>query len=213
VQTYIPIATAVLVLLTVAVILLRVFWLRIPAKLRYLLLRAAIAILLLQILSTVTKWTTTSDHLNALFYAAAVASYELLLLLFARLRPRWLTSLSSVVLLIPVFSFSILFPLTSLFNPPPPPPISLGDHLFYEKLPWDTGDPATDGADFFIFYKPPFAPFLRHKIKRPTLSNVQCNVAAASIAFEPDRKSLRIDCPPWPDRPLIDTRSLHIPVR
>jgi len=132
---YIPITTAALALLTVAMILLRIFWERVPSLLRFVLIRTSIALVLLQAFLAATKWGTTSNHLNAFISWLAVASYELLILLFSRLSPRWLTSISAAILLIPLFAASILFPLTDLFNPWPNKKVSIDRHFFYGVLP------------------------------------------------------------------------------
>src|SRR5258705_659887 len=114
---YIPLTAAALALLTVAMILLRIFWSRVPPRLRFLLIRASIAIIVLHGVFVVTKWNTTSDRLNVLIIWLAIAGYELLVLLFSRLPPRWLTLPSTIILLIPLFATTILVPLTQIFDP------------------------------------------------------------------------------------------------
>ena len=109
---HVLITTATLLLLTLAMLLLRIFWPRVPAGVRVYLIRVAVVLITIHIILTITKWETTSDHVNAVIKWLAVASYEMLLVLFTRLRPRWVTSLCSVILLVPVFASSILLPLT-----------------------------------------------------------------------------------------------------
>src|SRR5260370_28942926 len=87
-------------------------------------------------LIVVTKWTTTSDRLNVLINWLAIAGYELLVLLFSRLSPRWLTIPSAAILLIPLFAASIMFPLSHLFAPSSNKNFPLGDHRFYKAKPW-----------------------------------------------------------------------------
>src|SRR6201999_1304211 len=96
---YIPITIAALASLTAAMILLRIFWLRLPSRLRFFLIRASIALIALHVLFVLTKWSTTSDRLNTVINWLAIASYALLVLLFSRLSPRWLTVPSSIILL------------------------------------------------------------------------------------------------------------------
>src|ERR1700730_17575668 len=127
---YIPLALAALALLTVAMILLRIFWSRVPPRLRILLIRASIAIIILHGLFVLTKWNTTSDRLNAVINWMAVAGYELRVLLFSRLSPRWLTPPSTIILLVPLFASRILVPLTHVFEAAPHKDASLGDNLF-----------------------------------------------------------------------------------
>ena len=80
---YLPITTAALALLTAAMVLLRVFWLRVPSRMRFFLIRASIAIIVLHGLFVVTRWNTTSDRLNVFINWLAIAGYELLVLLFS----------------------------------------------------------------------------------------------------------------------------------
>src|ERR1700733_6645058 len=105
------ITAAYLVLLIAVMLLLRIFWLHLPSRLRFFLFRGAIAAILLHVFFVVTKWGTTSTRVNAIINWLAIAGYVLLVLLFSRLSPRWLTSLSAAILLIPLFSSSLLYPL------------------------------------------------------------------------------------------------------
>jgi hypothetical protein len=197
---YMPITTAVLALLTVAMILLRVFWDRVPPLLRFVLIRTSIALVLLQAFFAVTKWGTTSNHMNAFICWLAVASYELLILLFSRLSPKWLTSISAAILLIPLFAASILFPLTDLFNPWPNRDVSINRHFFYEIQPWGTtgADGDSDGVDLIVCYRPAFAPFLRKKIQPIAFNTRECNIKAARAMLSPDGKTVVARCPRWP---------------
>jgi hypothetical protein len=197
---YIPLTTAALALLTVAMILLRVLWSRVPPRLRFFLIRASIAMIILHGLFVLTKWTTTSDRLNVLINWLALAGYELLLLLFSRLSPRWLTLTSAIILLIPLFASSILIPLTQLFEPAPRKNLSLGDHLFYEISPWLNAGSSNEGVDVVIYYRPPFAPFIRHRIQSIPFNDQECNSRAASAVAFPAKKIVLGRCPNWPSR-------------
>src|SRR5258708_25632494 len=133
---YMPITTAALALLTAAMLLLRIFWSRVPPRLKFFLIRASIAMIILHGLFVVTRWNTTSDRLNVFINWLAIAGYELLVLLFSTLPPRWLTLPSSIILLIPLFAASILGPLTYIFDPALRRNVPLDDHLFYQIDPW-----------------------------------------------------------------------------
>ncbi len=58
---YIPITIAALITLTVAMVLLRMFWTRIPKRFGYILIRASIVVIVTHAIFTATKWNTTSD--------------------------------------------------------------------------------------------------------------------------------------------------------
>src|SRR6201987_6362759 len=177
---YLPITTAALALLTAAMVLLRVFWLRVPSRMRFFLIRASIAIIVLHALFVVTKWNTSSDRLNVFINWLAIAAYELLVLLFSTLPPRWLTLPSTIILLIPLFASSILGPLTSIFDPGSHKKVNLEDHLFYQIHPWSNAGGGSKGVDVIIYYRPPFAPFLRHRVRSIPFNDRECNSLAAS---------------------------------
>jgi hypothetical protein len=195
---YIPITTAALALLTAAMVLLRVFWLRVPSRMRFFLIRASIAIIVLHGLFVVTRWNTTSDRLNVFINWLAIAGYELLVLLFSTLPPRWLTLPSSIILLIPLFAASILGPLTYIFDPAPRIKVPLEDHFFYQIDPWSNAGSGTQGVDVVIYYQPPVAPFLRHKVQSIPFNDRECNSRAASAIAFPAKKTAVFRCPEWP---------------
>jgi hypothetical protein len=198
---FIPLTTYVLVTLTVLMLLTGIFWLRVPSTLRYLLIRFAIVMVLLHALFTATKWGTTSEHVNAFINWAAVAGYMLLLALFSRLSPRWLTSLSAIILLIPVFSSVIVIPLTFLFMSNPPAQVPLGNHLYSEIKPWGSSGVSNTGVDLIVYYRPPFTPFLRHKLQSIPFNDQECNTAAAIAIPSPSTKSVLGRCPNHPSQP------------
>lgn len=198
---YIPITTAALASLTAAMILLQIFWLRIPPRLRSFLIRASIAIVVLHALFVVTKWTTTSDRLNVIINWLAIAGYELLVLLFSRLSPRWLTIPSAAILLIPLFAASIMFPLAHLFAPGSNKNFPLGDHHFYKVEPWANVGGGNAGVDILIYYYPPFVPFLRHKLQNIPFNDHECNASAAVAIPGPNAKTVLGRCPHWPTEP------------
>src|ERR1700758_3473602 len=111
-----PLTFVTLILLTVAMVVLGIVWPRVPSRLQFFLPRAAIALLLLHGFFVLTKWGTTSARLNTLINWLAVAGSELLLVLFARLSPRWLTVASAAILILPVFASSVVSPLALIFH-------------------------------------------------------------------------------------------------
>jgi hypothetical protein len=197
---YIPITIAALASLTAAMILLRIFWLRLPSRLRFILIRASIVLVTLHVLFVVTKWSTISDRLNTVINWLAIAGYALLILLFSRLSPRWLTIPSAVILLLPVFAASIVIPLARLFEPGSPRNIPLGNHLFYEVSPWANMNGGNAGVDVFIYYIPSFAPFLRHRIQVIPYNNGECNTSGTYVTLLSNPKAVLGHCPGWPNQ-------------
>jgi hypothetical protein len=197
---YIALTTASLALLTVAMVLLRIFWARLPPPLRSFFIRASVAMIVLHAVFVVTKWNTTSDRLNILVNWLAIAGYELLILLFSRLSPRWLTVPSTIILMIPLFASTILGPLTDIFYPTSYKNVALGDHLFYEVDPWMNAGSGSEGVDVIIYYRPPFAPFLRRRVQTIPFNDRECNSRTAfAIAF-PAKKTVVGRCPNWPSQ-------------
>src|SRR5580704_12766451 len=172
---HIPITTATLAFLTFGILLLRIFWLRVPATVRFYLTRTAVVLITVHIIFTVTKWGTASEHINVIIKWLAVVSYELLLMLFTRLRPRWLTSICGVILLVPIFASSVLLPLTYLFDPSINKPTSLGNDLTYQRVLWGDGNDtsANSGSDIVLSYRPRFVPFLRRYLRSVPFNNQQ----------------------------------------
>jgi hypothetical protein len=209
---YIPLTTAALALLTIAMVLLRIFWSRVPPRLRFFLIRASIAMIILHGLFVVTKWTTTSDRLNVFINWLAIVGYELLVLLFSRLPPRWLTLPSAIILLIPLFASSILGPLTDIFEPASRKRPPLGEHLYYQINPWTNAGGGNQGVDVVIYYRPPFAPFIRHKLQSIPFNDHECNSRAASAIAFPAKKAVLARCPNWPSQPAGTVDKL-LPVR
>src|ERR1700754_3503548 len=148
---FIPITVVTLVLLTAAMFLIGVLWLRLHPRLISLLIRLSIAMIVIHLAFVATKWDTTSNRLKVLINWFAVAGYELLLLLFARMSPRWLTIPSAAILIAPLFASSVLLPLTPLFMPGAAAQVSIGNRFFYEVDPWRNAGGGNEGVDVKIY--------------------------------------------------------------
>ena len=187
--------TTVLALLTLAIIFLRVFWSRVPEKVRSFLVYAGVAMILLHVAFTVSKWSTTSDRLNSIINWGAIAGYVLIIVLFTLQNPRWLTTISAGILLVPVFASSILLPLRDLFNPDSPAVTRIDNRYVYEKNLWrEPGENQNSGADLMVFYQPHFLP-LRRKVQRATFNDMQCDASASSANIDHKRKIIHFHCP------------------
>ena len=196
----IPATFAALALLTAAMILLRVFWMRVPPGLRWLSIRAAIAMILVHGFFAVTKWGTTSAYANVVINWLAIAGYELLLMLFSRLTPRWLTSISAAILILPLFASSVLLPLTGVFRPGSLKKVPFDRHLYYKVVPWSNNGAGNSGVDLDVYYRPAFAPFLSRRVETQSFNTMECN-ALAAYAVRRDAKTVFARCPHWPNQP------------
>jgi len=207
----IQITIALLALLTVAMLLLRIFWLRVPAGLRFFLVRGAFAVMFLHLFFVATKWGTTSTHFNAIINWLAIAGYELLILLFSRFPPKWLTSLSAAILIIPLFSSSILFPLALVLHLDSIPLVPLGNHLYYKIVPWSANGPDNSGVDLNIYYRLPYVPFLSRRVGTQPFNMDVCNAPKAFAVPGPEPKTILARCPHLPAQPAgSDDKILRI---
>jgi hypothetical protein len=198
---HIPITIAVLALLTVAMVLLGICWMRVHPRLRFFLIRVSIVMIVLHAFYAVTKWGTTSIYLNVVINWLAIAGYELLVVLFSRLSPRWLTSLCAAVLIAPLFAASIMLPLTYIFEPGDIKEEPIGNHLYYRAARWNIGGTANSGVDLDIFYSPPFAPFLSRRVQSQPFNSDECDAFRAFVLPGPTPGTVIARCPHRPGQP------------
>jgi hypothetical protein len=198
---HIPITIAALALLTAMMVLVRAFWPHVPPRLGSFLVRASIAMVVLHAFFAATKWSTTSDRMNVIINWLAIAGYELLVLLFSRLSPRWLTVPSAAILLVPLFASIIVIPLSHLFYLGSVKDFPIGNHLYYDVDPWKNPGGGNAGVDVHIYYRPPFLPFLRHKLQTIPFNDQECNASAAFAMPSPAPKTVLVRCPYWPSEP------------
>ena len=204
--------TAVLASLTLAIIMLRVFWSRIPARARSFFVYAGLSMILLHVAFVVTKWSTISDRLNSIINWGAVAGYLLIIVLFTLHRPRWLTTISAAILILPVFTSSILLPLRDLFNPIAPSITRIDNRYIYERNLWnEPGENQNSGADLMVFYQPRFFP-LRRKVQRATFNDMQCNASASSASIDRARRIIHFHCPASSTQTGSDPIDLLLPL-
>jgi hypothetical protein len=192
---YLPATFALLGLLTGAVLLLRLLWWRLPEWLRRSVLGIAIAMVLIRILFIGLQWSMTSTRLNAVVAWASIAGYQILLARFSLMRPRWLTSISAVILLAPLIGSTMITPLTRIFDWTAADISPLGGPYLLEKSPWDTDSTGNPGVDLYVFYRPPFAPFLRHMSQRAAFGHDACKYDASSVQINLDAHTAHFHCP------------------
>lgn len=185
----------------VALLCLRIFWMRVPHPLRSVLVSASIGAVVVHAFFVLTKWGTSLTYVNVIINWLAIAGYQLLILLFSRLSPRWLTSICTVILLAPLFAASVLFPLAMIFQPGAIKRVPIGNDLFYKVSPWSNDGAANSGIDLDIFYRPSFAPFLSRKVQSQPFNMQECNVYAAFVTLGPNPRTVIAHCPNWPSQP------------
>jgi hypothetical protein len=212
-MTHVPITLALFAALIGVSVLLRIRWPRLSRRLRRVLIASAMSAILLQVLIHVIKWSPNSDRAYRLLSWAAIAGYVFLMILWTRVSPRWLTTLCAVILILPLLGPTLLFPLASLFATPAPLDTQLTDTLFSEILHWRSAFGGTSGVDVGVYYRPVWAPFIRHSGEQVRLYDNQCNTAAVSVVLSADHKRAMVSCPPWPGQPTEQSYDLILPVR
>jgi len=192
---HVPLTFALLVLLTGIIVALRFVWWRMPPWLQSFLVAGAVAMFLIRFVFVVSHWSMTSTRLNALLCWTSAVGYEVLLVRFSLMRPRWLTSLSAVILLVPIFGSTLLLPLTRIFDWAPADISAIGGPYICEKSGWDTTVVGNSGMDLIVFYRPRFAPFLRHLVQRAAFADDQCESVASSAVADVTNKVVHFHCP------------------
>lgn len=205
-----PLTFAALAILTGALIFLRLKWPRLSHKTQRILVYCASAALILYGCMFATSWSTSSSHLNAAIYWAAIAGYEFLLLLFTLLRPRWLTAIIAVVLILPILSASPFLPLAELFNPAPHTVVTIGPDLISDLVSWGTGTTSGSGFDLAIYSHPSWTRFLRHRRQGSRYYNGQCDASKAFATLQPDGRHVLMSCPAAPNQQPDAARSLVV---
>ena len=186
---------ALLGLIAVAVAI-RLLWPRLsPRRRRQLALFLAILFVPVM-LSTLSRWDTTSLRLNAFLFWIRLFAYELCIVLFSLVRPRLLTTLIALILTLPLFSASAVGPASGLFSTGHPVLHPIGDGYFLELLPWSSGPAGNSGRDFNLFYQPARLSFLRRPFMGSRLYNTQCRTAETTATVDLRTAHITVHCPP-----------------
>lgn len=207
-----PLTLGILAVVTGALVLVRIFWLRIPRPARMLLITCAVAIPVIFGIAIATRWSTSSYRINYGLYWLFIAACEFLLILYTVLRPRWLTSIIAVVLILPVLSASIFLPLTLFFDAPPTVTSRIGGNIVSERVPWGAGSAETSGTDLTVYYQPRWLPLLRRRLLSARYYGGQCDAWAAYAVVQPDRRSVLMVCPASPRLGPDSARSIVLPL-
>lgn len=205
-----PLTFAAFAILTGALLLLRLRWPRLSPETQRFLVVCSCAVLALVGAAKATRWSTSSTHLNAVFYWLVIAGYGVLLVLFTLLRPRWLTTIIAIVLFIPILSASAFLPLAELFNPAQHTIVDIGPNLTSDLAPWGTGTAPTSGYDLNIYSHPSWTHFLRHRRQGSHYYSGQCDSSRASATLEPDGEHVLMSCPAAPNQPPDAARNLVV---
>lgn len=200
-----------LLVLTAAILCLRFFWHRISPKMEKVVLGTAAAVVTIRLIAVATHWATMYPHFDAVICWVAVAGYEMMLVRFSLMRPRWLTSISAMILLLPVFGSTLLFPLTGIFYTGPDDISPIDNNYVVERSPWDVAVSGHSGTDLGIFYRPTLAPFLRKMVQRSSFSDEQCDSKATTVTVDPAKKLVFVHCPAH--REGHDAIDLTLPLR
>lgn len=208
----VPFTFGLLAGLTGVLVLVRIFWIRLPEALRRLLVGCAIAVPAVCGIGFVSKWHTSSSHVDHGLYWLCILSYIFFLVLFTRLRPQWLTTIIAVVLIVPILSASVFLPLTYYFDMPPVVTTRIGSNIVSERIPWGPGARELSGTDLTLYYQPRWLPFLRRSLLSARYYGAQCDAWAAHAVLEPDHKNVMMVCPASPVLGPDSARSVVLPL-
>ena len=206
---YLQMTYAALGLLTAAMVVLRFFWWRLPPRLQSVLLWFGGVSAILPALSIVTKWSITSDHWNTFVNWIAIAGYQLVLMRFSLMRPQWLTSICAFILLLPVFSSALLYPLTDFFHPRNMTDAFQIEGPYRGERSVSETSATTDNSglriyDIKIYYQPRFAPFLKRRLQRTAFNTFECDAARTTATVLHDSDEVQFHCPAKPGKPALD---------
>ncbi len=209
---HVPLTLVVLGILTVALIVLRLRWLRLSPRFRTSFIGVVVLCVALSVLSTVTRWSTTSETANALLEWSRDLGYVFFVLLFTLLRPRWLTVAIAVVLIVPILSSSVILPLGLVFNTAAPIRHDLGYQVQSVRIPFS--NPFNSGADMAVYHRSPHLPMLRRRIFSARFFETQCDTARtyAEVETGPNPQHIFIRCPAAPSAPPDSGRVLIPPL-
>lgn len=202
---HLPLTFGLLGLLTGAVLLLRMYWWKLPPSARRGILALACAMVLLRMGFIATQWSMTSSKMNDVICWLAVAGYEILLARFSLMRPQWLTAASATVLLLPLIGSTLLLPLTRIFDWTVDDISQLPGPYILERNTWDTDGSGHSGMDMIVFYQPRFVPFMRHLSQRASFGDDECNAETATAQVDPQKRTVHFHCPTRGyEKPSID---------
>ena len=184
-----------LLLMTGLVIVLRVCWPRLSPEMRLRVAVVAVAILVVPWIERFTGWESVSIRLNQLSLWVCILGYEVCVIFFTLLRPRWLTIPIAVPLLLLIFSSSVLAPLSALFAKNTYKTLPLGHGYFVETTRWTSGPGENSGVDWDVFYRPAAPGFLRRGTSGGRLYNTQCRTDAVFGTLNLAAHTLTLHCP------------------
>ncbi len=203
---------ALVAVLTTAMVAVRIFWWRIPQPLQTAMTVAAAAVFAIYAAAYLTKWSASSLRVNYLFCWALLAAWEMVLVRFSLLRPRWLSGIAAVVMLFPLLSASVLFPLATALSPIQATTAELGNHIVSVRVPWGAGTAETSGTDLSLYYQPSWMPFARRGLRSARYYNGKCDANAAYAVLQPDHWRVTMVCPAASYLPGNEAISITLPL-
>lgn len=210
---HLPLTYAVLAVVGAGLLLLRWRWSTLSRGARHLLLSLAVTAIVIRMLEVALHYSPAFFRVDAMLSWVCIAAYGVLLVRFSLVRPRWLTLPVSVVLALPVCFASLVLPLTELFDRTPPAVVEIGNGFWSERRRIETSPVAVNGAEFDIYSRPAWAPFLRRQRETARLFDTQCNTSAMYAVLLPGNRLVRVTCPDWPGHTPHMDHSAVVPLR
>lgn len=190
-----PITSAAIALLALVLLPLRFVWPRLSEQMRRRLPTLVIVVFATALLPHVTHWGTRWHTVNSVLDWVGLACYLILLVLFTRLQPRWLTTISAIILFLPLFAASPMLRLAELFDVQARPVVRLTDRQVVERSGWNLQPMGSSGADLTLFREARWAPFLWHEEMLLRFTDADCDTSAIRFKVDPDQSRALLQCP------------------
>ena len=195
---HLPLTYFVLTTVGVGLVLIGWRWWSFSRAARRLMLGVAVTAIALRMMEMAFHCSPASFRVDAMLCWFSTVGYGLLLVRFSLLRPRWLTIPVAAVLALPVCSATLVLPLTEVFDRTPPTVAQIGGGLYSVRRRIETSPVAVNGAEFDIYSRPAWAPFLRRQRETARLFDTQCDTSAMYAVLLPGNRAVRVTCPDWP---------------
>ena len=179
-------------------VVLRLLWPRLSLASRRTLQSLAFLLLLLTLVSAVTKWHFTNHRIGEAEAWLRIVACQFVIVFFTLLRPRLLTVPTAAVLLLLTFGTMVTGPLSGLFRKTSFTEQHIADRYYLDTIPWqsdDAGAGANSGVDFDLYYKQSPSAHLRRSIFGTRLYDSQCRTAATYATLSPATHTITVHCP------------------
>lgn len=180
----------------IGALVLRLLWPRLTLSTRRTLRWLASFLLLLSLVSAITKWHVTNHRVGEIEAWLRIVACQFAIVFFTLLRPRLLTVPTAAVLLLLTFGTMVTGPLSGIFRRTSFTEQHIADRYYLDTIPWQSDGPgANSGVDFDLYYKPSPTAHLRRSIYGTRLYDSQCRTASTYATLSEATHTITVHCP------------------